>query len=66
MIRKREFFRTKEEAERFRNETRHGALYSNEPHSRTKKDYIAEAALQGASEIFRAKFPFVVAWNEKE
>ena len=56
------FFRTKESAEAFRCK-HHGALYSNEPGSRTKQSYQIEAAMAELNEEQRKLHPYCVAWN---
>lgn len=62
MLYAHKFFKTKENAKAF--QRKHGgALYSNAPGSRTKRDYITEAAMAGMTEKQREDRPFCVAWN---
>jgi len=64
------FFKTKEEAKTFQKEKGYGTLYSNEPRSRTKKDYAIERMMMQDTnwkpDEFYDEHPFVVAWNAKE
>ena len=57
------FFETKEAAKAFQKE-HGGAFYSYVKGSRTKRSYLAEAAMRGMSMDDVEKFPYVVAWNE--
>ena len=59
------FFKTEEQAKAFKKERGYGVLYKNTPHSRTKKEYEAEADMMRVSQKEREKHPFVVAWDEK-
>lgn len=62
MLYAHKFFKTKENAKAF--QRKHGgALYSNAPGSRTKRDYITEAAMAGMTEKQCEDRPFCVAWN---
>lgn len=58
------FFKTKEQAQKFQ-KYNGGVLYSNAPHSRTKKEYNIERLMMEHSEQFANEYPFVVAWNEQ-
>lgn len=61
------FFKTREEAVAFQRQ-HGGALYSNTPKSRTKKDYRAEMAVafDARMELVNPnETPYCVAWNEK-
>lgn len=58
------FFKTKEQAQKFQ-KYNGGVIYSNAPHSRTKREYLIECCMMEKSENFRKEFPFVVAWNEQ-
>ena len=62
MLYAHKFFKTKENAKAF--QRKHGgALYSNAPGSRTKRDYLTEAAMAEMTEKQREERPFCVAWN---
>lgn len=62
MLYAHKFFKTKENAKAF--QRKHGgALYSNAPGSRTKQDYLTEAAMAEMTEKQREERPFCVAWN---
>lgn len=62
MLYAHKFFKTKENAQAF--QRKHGgALYSNAPGSRTKKDYLTEAVMAEMTEKQREERPFCVAWN---
>lgn len=58
------FFKTKEEAEKFKKE-HGGALYANIRYSHTKNDYMIEAKQVACkSDEFIAEHPYCVAWNQ--
>lgn len=62
MLYAHKFFKTKEDAKAF--QKKHGgALYSNAPGSRTKRDYLTEAAMAEMTEKQREERPFCVARN---
>lgn len=62
MLYAHKFFKTKEDAKAF--QKKHGgAFYSNAPGSRTKRDYLTEAAMAEMTEKQREERPFCVAWN---
>jgi hypothetical protein len=57
------FFSTKEEAKAFQKQQGYGVMYSYTKGSRTKRDYLAEAAMAGLDMETVEKLPYVVAWN---
>lgn len=60
-----EFFSSKRDAEQFMKILGCGVLYSNTPRSRSRKQFLVEAAMSGYTETDLKDKNYCVAWNQQ-